>query len=177
MVNLPIASFGLIGSSMALLGIFMPRVARKMVEEQTPVRNFLVVSGLVLIGLMGLSMAIPYWGILPATLLYASMHLMGFFVSTYLNRAAPSEQRATVLSFKGLCTNFAYAAGSMMFSALIASIKEGTEPSNYVSEAAYRKAVFVESLGWFPGYFLVTLLLVAAFQCIRFGKRSTVQQQ
>ena len=35
-INYPIASFGLIGSGMALMGLFVPRLARHMTERGTP---------------------------------------------------------------------------------------------------------------------------------------------
>ena len=153
-IDLPIATYGLIGSAMALLGMVVPRYARRMTETQTPLRNFMATCALILVGLIGLAMAIPYWGILPAVCLYASMHMMGFFVSRYMNKIAPSEQRATVLSFKGLSTNVAYGAVSLMYAGLITSIKAGENVSGYANEGAFQKSVFIESLGWFP----VTLL-------------------
>ena len=104
------------------------------------------------------------------------MHLMGFFVSNYLNQVAPSGQRATVLSFKGLASNMAYGTVSLMYSALIASIKLSEGGRTFGDEALFRKSVFVDSLAWFPGYFVLTVVLVFVVQRLRFGKRSTTQQ-
>jgi MFS family permease len=126
---------------------------------------------LVFVGLLGLSFVIPYWGILPAILIYVGMGLTNFFVSRYLNEAAPSEQRATVLSFRGLSTNFTYGAVAIFYSLLIASIK-GKEGIAAISDSdLQQEAVFIESLGWFPGYFLATVLVVFLVQRLRFGKR------
>ena len=72
-IELPIASYGLIGSGMALMGLFVPRIARLLTEKSSPVKNFLLTVAAVMLGLMGLSLAIPVWGILPAVLLYASI--------------------------------------------------------------------------------------------------------
>ena len=124
----------------------------------------------VLLGLLGLSMAIPYWGILPAILLYAGIQMTGYFVSRYLNDVAPSEQRATVLSFRGLSTNFIYGAVSLMYAGLIASIRSGHEHVGELAEGALEHAVFVESLGWFPWYFLVTVCAVFLLYRLRFGR-------
>ena len=164
-IELPIASYGLIGSGMALMGVFVPRVARMLADRYTPLQNFLLVSCAVLMGLMGLSMAIPYWGILPTILLYAGIQMTGYFVSRYLNEAAPSEQRATVLSFRGLSTNFFFGAVALMYAGLIASIRSG-----HVQSGADDAAVFVESLGWFPGFFLVAVLAVFLLHRLRFGR-------
>ena len=168
-IDLPIASYGLIGSGMALMGVFVPRVARILADRYTPLQNFLYVSAGVLIGLIGLSMAIPYWGILPTILLYAGIQMTGYFVSRYLNEAAPSEQRATVLSFRGLSTNFFFGAVALMYAGLIASIRSGHSQVGTGDAAAFEDAVFVESLGWFSGFFLVAVLAVFLLHRLRFG--------
>ncbi len=168
-IDLPIATYGLIGSGMAVVGMIVPRFARILSEKQSPVRNYLFTVGMVFIGLLGLGFAIPYWGIVPAVLLYAAMHFMGFFVSRYLNEAAPSEQRATVLSFKGLTSNFAYGAVSLMYSGLIVAIKAGDADATMV-EADYQKSVFIDSLQVFPWYFLATVALVFVVHRLKFGK-------
>lgn len=171
-IDLPIASFGLIGSGMAIVGMIVPRFARKMAEANSPLKNFLWICGLTFFGLFGLGLAVPYWGILPAVCLYAAMHFMGFFVSRYLNEVAPSEQRATVLSFRGLSTNFAYGLVAIFYSALIATIKSGEEVTAHASDAIYQKHVFIESLQVFPWYFLATVVLVFAIHRIRFWRVS-----
>ena len=169
-IELPIASYGLIGSGMALMGIFVPRIARLLTEKSTPMKNFLLTVGAVMLGLTGLGLAIPVWGILPAVLLYASIQLMGFFVSRYLNEAAPSEQRATVLSFRGLSTNFSYGAVSIIYSGLIVWIKREVVKS--AEGEAAQHSVFVESLQFFPWYFAFTVVMVFAIHWIRFGRMS-----
>jgi MFS family permease len=169
-IELPIASYGLIGSGMALMGVFVPRMARKMADRYSPLWNFLFVSAGVLLGLVGLSMAIPYWGILPTILLYAGIQMTGYFVSRYLNEAAPSEQRATVLSFRGLSTNLLFAAIALMYAGLIASIRSAHSPSGRGNGADFENTMFVESLGWFPWYFLVSVCAVFLLYRLRFGK-------
>lgn len=169
-IQLPIATYGLIGSGMALMGLFVPRLARWMAEHNSAVKNFLFTSAAVFVGLVGLGFAIPYWGILPAIFLYASIQLTGFFVSRYLNEAAPSEQRATVLSFRGLSTNFSYGAVSLLYSGLIVMIKAGEDVSLYADEFVFQKSIFIESLGWFPGYFAFTVVMVFVLHRLRFRK-------
>ncbi|PXA03593.1 MFS transporter [Coraliomargarita sinensis] len=170
-IEYPIASYGLIGSGMALLGLFVPRIARLMSDRNSPVRNFLYTSSVVLVGLAGLAMAIPYWGILPAVLLYASIQLTGFFVSRYLNEVADSEQRATVLSFRGLSTNVSYGLVSLLFSGLIASIKLQEVVGEYATEEAFQNAVFVDALAWFAPWFALTVVMVFVAHRLRFGRK------
>ena len=59
-IELPIASYGLIGSGMALMGLFVPRIARLLTEKSTPVKNFLLTVAAVILGLTGLGLAIPF---------------------------------------------------------------------------------------------------------------------
>lgn len=169
-IELPIASYGLIGSGMALMGVFVPKFARILADTYSPVQNFVFVGVGVLLGLIGLSMALPYWGILPTILLYAGIQMTGYFVSRYLNETAPSEQRATVLSFRGLSTNFVYAAVALLYAGLIVSIRADHLPVVEGGGAAVEDAVFVESLGWFPGFFLVLSLCVFLSHRFRFGR-------
>lgn len=168
-IELPIASYGLIGSGMALMGLFVPTVARVLTKRSTPVKNFLLISGVVFVGLFGLGLAIPYWGIVPAVLLYAAIQFTGYFVSRYLNEVAPSEQRATVLSFRGLSTNFSYGAVSLMYSGLIVWIQ--TQSDLAATGQSAQDAVFIDSLQSFSWYFLFTVVLVFWLQRLRFGRR------
>ena len=173
-IDLPLATFGLVASGMSLMGYFVPRIAKKLAEHRTPNQNFFLLCSLLLIGLLGLSKAIPYWGILPAVLLYATMQSMNYLASRYLNEEAPSEQRATVLSFRGLSTNVSYGAVSLLYSSLIAWIKlKGVDPLIAASQENQQDAVFVEALGWFPGYFLFTLIATILIFRFRFRKKDT----
>lgn len=168
-IELPIASYGLIGSGMSLLGIVIPRIALRLTETQTPLRNFFLSCALIGGGLFGLAQIYPYWGILPAACLFAAMYLMNFFASHYLNAIAPSEHRATILSFKGLSTNVAYGLVALLYSGLIVTLQASGEAS---LASADSKPVFVESLQWLPGYFILTLVMMLVWHRLRFGARS-----
>ena len=141
---------------MVLLGLAVPFLARRMSERYKPAWNFAFLCGLVLIGLIGLGFVIPYWGILPAVCLFAAMHFMNFFVSRYLNAEADSDQRATVLSFKGLSTNVSYGAISILYSVLVAGIRE-VMPSDMRESAGAWNLRFVSSSSsrsLYSGYWL-----------------------
>ncbi|MGK0176938.1 MAG: MFS family permease [Lentimonas sp.] len=158
-IELPVVSYGIIGSGMAIMGFFTPRIARLLAEKFKPAVNFSIVCTGVLIGLFGLSIVIPYWGILPAILLFAGMQLTNYLVSRYLNEVAPSGRRATILSLRGFSTNFIYGTVSFMYSGLIIWIRSGRSEESIANDAAIKDSIFIESLGWGPWYFLISIVI------------------
>jgi MFS family permease len=171
-IELPVATFGLVASGMSLMGIFIPRLARYLGDRFSPQKNFLLLCLILTLGLWGIGFAIPFWGILPAILLYATMQIMNYLVSRYLNEEASSERRATVLSFRGLSTNLSYGAVSLLYSGLIAWIKMSEiDPMITDRKMNQQDAVFVQALGWFPWYFIFTLFFGVTFFKIRFRKK------
>jgi hypothetical protein len=96
--------------------------------------------------------------------LTAVMYLQNFFQSDYLNRITSSHQRATVLSFKGLSFNLAYGVIGVLYSLLLARLRfqVGAAQPDLVG-AQLENLVFIKSIAWFPGYFLLTMLAVLVF--------------
>ncbi len=168
LIGLPEASFGLIGSGMALLGFVLPGLARRMTEQRSPVYNLGAVALLTLLGLVGITRFIPIAGLIPVVFLTAAMYLTGFFVSHYLNHVTDSHQRATVLSFKGLSFNLAYGLVGILYSLLLAMLRSGTlHEKPGLAGDALGNLVFIKSMAWFPGYFLVvffSLLVLAGWR-------------
>ena len=156
LIDLPEASFGLIGGGMAILGLFIPRLALALARRNTPRGNFWLLAAVTLAGLYGMTWFIPYYGLIPMLLLYSVMLMSGFFVSHYLNRITDSRQRATVLSFKGLSFNLAYGSIGLLYSAAVAAIRSGLAEG---TGAAAERTVFVEAMAGFPAYFGVALIL------------------
>ena len=164
LIELPEATFGLIGSGLAILGLVMPRVARIMVQRQTPVFNLGIMGGLTIIGLIGLTFFWPIIGLLPLIILVAVIYLENFFQSHYLNRITDSHQRATVLSFKGLSFNLAYGLIGVLYSLLLAYLNlQITAGRPDIAGAQLENLVFVKSMAWFPGYFGLTMFAVLVF--------------
>ena len=154
-IQLPEASFGLIGSAFAVLGIFIPGVALTMSQKKSPAFNMAIMAGLTLLGLTGMSFVWPYVGLLPVALIWIVMSLQGFFQSHYLNRITPSEQRATVLSFKGLSFNLAYGIMGILYSVLLAFLRSSAAGRQSLPAGiAFENLVYIKSLPWFPWYFL-----------------------
>jgi hypothetical protein len=151
LIGLPEATFGLIGSGFALLGFFIPPLARRLVSRQNMRGNFAVVAGCILAGLIGVSFAWPLYGLLVMLPLGVAMSFTQFFVSHYLNAAVTdSAQRATVLSFRGLAYNLAYGVIGLLFAALSRSLRSHGSP----------ETVFAEALGWLPWYCAATVVLL-----------------
>lgn len=177
LINLPEASYGFIGAAMAMLGLFIPKVAEKMVLRYSPAQNMAWLSLITLTSLVGLSAFIPYWGLIPMTLVPTGLLLTAFFTSHYLNRITESHQRATVLSFKGLAFNLAYGLIGVAFAALISAIRENTGSANpQMSETLVENVAFEHALFWFVPYTVILLcifLLLARF----FLKGRDIQHQ
>jgi len=119
LIGIPEAAFGLLGAAMAGLGFFVSPWARRMVATKTVGQSFHIIAIVVLLGLTGIALHLKYWGILFAFPLGAAMTLIGFTVSSYLNSLVDSHHRATVLSFKGVAFNLAYAGVSLLFALLL----------------------------------------------------------
>jgi MFS family permease len=149
MIALPESSFGLIGSLAAMLGFIIPKLANKLVQTKGPVHAIAVTAGLSLTGLSGMSLFLPYAGLIPALITFSAMYFTGFFVSFYINKETPSDQRATVLSFKGLAYNVSYGFLGVLYALLLKAGKEG------ITAPDIENIVFVQTFFWFP----VTLLL------------------
>lgn len=115
LIDIPEIAFGAIGAAMGGIGFFVSPWARRMVATQSIGGSFAIIAGIVLAGLVGIAVHPPHWGILFGFLLGASMTLIGFCVSSYLNALVDSHHRATVLSFKGVAFNFAYGGISLLF--------------------------------------------------------------
>jgi MFS family permease len=159
-IDLPEASFGVIGSAIALLGLLIPKIAEYMVEKNSPTHNMLWVTTISLTGLFGLTGFFPYWGLLPMALIFIAMMFVSFFTSHYLNRITASYQRATVLSFKGMAFNLAYGLIGFFFATLM-TYQRAREGANHpdLSQSAIEDLAFHNAIGWFPWYTLVCLAL------------------
>jgi MFS family permease len=162
LIEIPEALFGVIGSLLALGGFVMPGLARRLTERRSPRFNLLLTAALILLGLGGICLVWPWVGLLPALLLFSSMYLVSFFLSYYLNQATSSEQRATVLSFKGLFLNLGYGGIGLLYALLLAFLRrQATLNQPEMVEEMVKNQVFAASLPWFVGYFTLLLILLS----------------
>ncbi len=161
LIQVPESLFGIIGSVVAMLGLFVPRIARVVAETKSPSHAVLVTAFLAMAGLAGMSFFCPVWGIIPALITFSSMYFNGFFISYYLNQATASDQRATVLSFKGLLYNLAYGGMGIVYAALLKSCKAMIQDGLLVPDpGVLEDQVFMDTFAWFPGFFLAGLILM-----------------
>lgn len=161
LISLPEASFGLIGSGLAVLGLVIPRLAYKMANRHTPTYNLGVMTAVCILGLIGITFFFPILGLLPVVLLVVVAYMGRFFQSHYLNRITASHQRATVLSFKGLSFNLAYGVIGVLYALLLATLRPQIAVSQpALGHSALENLVFIKSISWFPWYFLLTLVVV-----------------
>ncbi len=158
-IALPEAAFGVIAAGFSMLGIIIPRLARRLAENRRPRFNFgmlVVVSGM---GLAGTALFIPLWGLLPLVLLYSVMVFNQFFTSHYLNQVTPSAERATVLSFKGLSYNVGYGLVGIVYALALAYLRQGTEGP----PEAVQSRVFILSFEVLPWYVLSIVALFIGY--------------
>ncbi len=169
LIELPEASFGLIGSGIAMLGLVVPRIARAMVEHLSSLTNVLIVTALASLSLWSLTLFIPIFGILPMALVFITMMLTSFFTSHYLNKIAEPHQRATILSYKGLAFNAAYGIIGILYAGLINHLRitiTGASP-NLTTPAIENKS-FMASISYFPPYLLVVLFFITVICGVHF---------
>ena len=163
-IEIPEAWFGVLGSVVAVFGFFIPGIARRLSVKRSALFNLLFTAGLILFGLIGMSLVWPKIGILPALILFSTLYFVGFFLSHYLNQATSSERRATVLSFKGLFMNLGYGGIGILYSLLLAHLRGQISPEQgKLAEETIKNMVFVNSLPWFSWYFAVCLVVLLFF--------------
>ncbi len=161
-IDLPEASFGIISAGFGLMGLFTPRLGRWLSENRSKTFNFFVISSATFLGLLGMTYFIPFWGIAPMVLIYGSIGLAGFLVSTYLNAETPSDSRATALSFKGLCFNLAYGGIGLAYSFLVYRLRSSETIQSIPSEKVGAE-LFKSALSYFPIYFAIAFVVVLLF--------------
>ncbi len=166
-IDIPVSWFGFVGAGMSLMGIVNAKFSRYLVSTHSPLFNFAVLSTILMIGLIGISYAIPLLGVVFAVGAFAMMGMVQFQASYYINREVDSSIRATVLSFKGLALNLGLGAASLFYTALVAYQRE--QRSVEFGGDELNEVVFVDALSVFPLYYaaLFVLLVIAARLSIR----------
>jgi MFS family permease len=164
LIHLPEGAFGLINSGFAVLGLLIPRMAFKMVNQLSPAWNLAVMAVVTIAGLFMMTFFLPVIGLLPVALLFSVMYMGRFFQSHYLNRITASHQRATVLSFRGLSFNLAYGIIGVLYSLLLAYLRPraASHPMDG-GGIEIENLIFIKSMTWFPWYFILTMTVLLIF--------------
>lgn len=175
LISLPEASFGLIMAGLTLLGIGIAKLAEYMVARYSPTQNAGWLALLTLLTLLSLTLFIPYGGIIPLAMVTIGLRLVSFFTSHYLNKITSSDQRATVLSFKGLAFNLAYGIIGILFALLIVHLRNDlTGAHTDWAEQLIENEAFKQSFLWIPGYFLALITMITLF-CRRSLKKQKTE--
>ncbi len=150
LIDLPAASYGLIGAALGGVGVAVPPLARRLVERVGPAANFAIFAAVTLLGLAGVAWRGPYWGVLFVVPLGISMSAVAYLVSYYLNVSVASHHRATVLSFKGLAFNLGYGMVSLAFAGALRALR-----------VASPEETFGRTLPWLPVWLGLAIVLLA----------------
>ena len=160
-IQIPEPAFGLVGAGSAALSLIAAGPIRRLAMKTSAFRNIFILFFVTLIGLIGTSLFLPWWGVIFAMLLSLTMRMVIFLQSHYLNQLVDSKHRATVLSFRGLAVNVSYGVMSLVFAAAIAGF-EATNPfgsSEKLTEADHQIAAFRSVVTLLPYFFIVTCAL------------------
>lgn len=114
------AWYGVIGAGMALTGAFLAGPARRLADRGSPKQVFWILVGVSVLALAGQAYSASVWGLVFVLGLSAVLSLTSFFASFYLNKMTESKERATLLSFKGLCCNVGFGVVSLYYSGVSA---------------------------------------------------------
>jgi hypothetical protein len=122
-IEIPEPAFGFVGAGSAALSLLAAGPIRRLAMQTSAWRNFLVLVAVTLVGLVGTACFVPWWGVAFAMLLSLTMRMVVFLQSHYLNQLVGSDQRATVLSFRGLAVNVSYGLMSLAFAGAVAGVE------------------------------------------------------
>ncbi len=174
LIELPEWSYGIIGVGFSVIGLFLPKIARHMQLKHTPAFNFGVTAAATLLGLIGVALVIPYYGVIFGAFLMAGFMMVQYFLSNYLNAIVAPEQRATVLSFRGLATNIAYGTMTVFYSLIIFGFeKTYQERHPGWDEGRIEDEALISFLGWQPVYFVLggVIVVLAVSQLMKGSAR------
>ena len=160
MIDIPEALFGVIGSSMSVMAYFIPPLAVYAASRFRPVANLSWMSVLMMIGCATFALFIPWYGVLPMALVFVVFMFNMFFGSHYLNQVTPSAMRATVLSFRGLSFNLAYAGISLAYTGAYAWFKQRAPVT--LSETQLERYTFMVTSQQFLWYFVMLLIVLSS---------------
>jgi hypothetical protein len=171
MVQLPESVFGILGSVMAVAGLFIPRLALRIAENRSPAFCLWSTAATALAGLFGMAFFWPYAGLFPALVAFSALYMVGFYVSYFVNQQASSSRRATVLSFKGLAYNLSYGFIGLVYAGLLEVKKAGIDAGS-MAPLGVENMVFRDTFFWFPLSLAAGLVVMTTgAYALRAGKR------
>jgi len=157
MFEIPEAMFGVLGAMLGAVGLVAPTIAMRILRVWTPRGIFQFIAALMLGSLFGLSLGSAWLGVACMALLGIGFNLLGFFTSHYLNLCAPSESRATILSFRSLAGNLSYGVFGALYAVAFLWAAGGERPA---PGSPLEEATLDRTLAWIPALFLLLLIPV-----------------
>lgn len=152
LIHIPDRWFGFIGSVVAVVNWFVPALAKRVNQSTSPLGALALAGLAAMVGFAALAPALPGFGLIPPLLLMGVLGFVSYTLSTFLNQHAAADDRATLLSVKGLVFNLGYGLWSMAFSLIVAGFRAQS------GDAAFQKALQWQPL-WFAAivipYFLI----------------------
>jgi hypothetical protein len=170
MVALPESLYGILGSVMAVMGLFIPNLALRIAEKHSPAFCLGATSAVALAGLIGMTFFWPYLGLVPALVAFSALYMVGFYVSYFVNQEASSSRRATVLSFKGLAYNLSYGLIGIAYAGLLEAKKTGIALAD-ANPQDVENLIFMDTFFWFPLSLVVGLAVLIAGLRIHWARR------
>lgn len=107
-IDLPEYSFGIIGAGMSLAGWVVPFYVKPLAQKFSPRVNMLIAGGSGAVALTGVAWLENAGGVAATFMVMLTLIHVGFLMSRYINRDAPSERRASILSVNNLTLNLGY---------------------------------------------------------------------
>ncbi len=114
-IDLAPSMWGVMGAISGLIGMVMPSLARRLDQKFPPHLSLLIVGGITLLGLIGIGLTVPGWGIIPSIVCMSTFSLFLFISENNLHKLVDSSRRATLLSVKGMVLNLGYGTASLAF--------------------------------------------------------------
>ncbi|MEO0416483.1 MAG: MFS transporter, partial [Verrucomicrobiota bacterium] len=160
------AQLGIISVAGSLVGILAAYLGKQLIEKRSPNFNFRFLGTLVFIGIVSLAFPIPYWSVCFVAALWLAMRCLHFFLSNYLNRVTDSDNRATVLSFRGLTMNLSYGLITFLYGMQSTYIRKtaGLPEQSNSEDNTITHFVFKEAAQWWWVYLLAITVALVIFQ-------------
>ncbi len=164
------AQFGIISVAGSLAGILAAVIGEKLINSRSPGFNFKLLGLLVFIGIFSLAFPIQFWSVAFLPTLWISMRLLHFFLSNYLNRVTDAENRATVLSFRGLSMNLSYGMLTWLYGMQTAYFRGRIDlPEDEFTDAITHQIFTDATKSWWI-YFAAVLLFLWLFRRLKIKK-------
>jgi hypothetical protein len=153
LIGLPDWVFGFMGSAIAICNWFVPSLAAGANRRFSTLGSLLLGGVAALCAVMMLLPAKIWLGIPAVMLLLMLMGYVNFTVGRFLHQQAGANQRATLLSVKGMAFNLGYGIYTCMFALRLLSLPEDMRGDQLRIALGWQVAAFAALLA---AYFLIT---------------------